>query len=395
MSKYSLIGTLTGAAFLMATSAIGPGFLTQTSVFTEQLKSAFAFAIFISIIIDIIVQLNIWLILSVSKMRAQDVANKALPYSGYFIATLIVIGGLVFNIGNIGGAAMGINVISGINLTYGAILSSLIAIIIFLQKEMGRAMDHFTRILGLAMIFLVLLVLFKTKPPVVLAAKEMIMPSQIDLLIILTLVGGTVGGYISFAGAHRIIDAGITGIDNVKHIRRGAINAVIITGVMRCLLFLAILGVVYMGHKLDPANPPASAFRLGAGEMGYRMFGVILWCAGITSAVGASYTSVSFIRTFSKFLDKNNKYIIILFIIISTLIFITIGKPVKLLIFAGSLNALVLPIALFAILLGAYKKKIIGNYNHPKWLAVLGYLVAFSTLLMGIKVFSRIFTILS
>ena len=32
-----------GAAFLMATSAIGPGFLTQTSLFTEQLLTSFGF----------------------------------------------------------------------------------------------------------------------------------------------------------------------------------------------------------------------------------------------------------------------------------------------------------------------------------------------------------------
>lgn len=32
---------LTGAAFLMATSAIGPGFLTQTTVFTQSLGASF------------------------------------------------------------------------------------------------------------------------------------------------------------------------------------------------------------------------------------------------------------------------------------------------------------------------------------------------------------------
>ena len=34
-----------GAAFLMATSAIGPGFLTQTSQFTAKYLASFAFVI--------------------------------------------------------------------------------------------------------------------------------------------------------------------------------------------------------------------------------------------------------------------------------------------------------------------------------------------------------------
>ncbi len=44
---------LFGAIFLMATSSIGPAFLTQTAVFTEQYLASFAFAILASIIIDI------------------------------------------------------------------------------------------------------------------------------------------------------------------------------------------------------------------------------------------------------------------------------------------------------------------------------------------------------
>lgn len=49
-----------GAIFLMATSAIGPGFITQTATFTATMGAAFAFAILVSVLVDIAVQLNIW-----------------------------------------------------------------------------------------------------------------------------------------------------------------------------------------------------------------------------------------------------------------------------------------------------------------------------------------------
>lgn len=52
--------TLLGAVFLMATSAIGPGFITQTTEFTIQFGAAFAFAILVSILVDVAVQLNVW-----------------------------------------------------------------------------------------------------------------------------------------------------------------------------------------------------------------------------------------------------------------------------------------------------------------------------------------------
>ena len=74
-------GPIAGAAFLMSTSAIGPGFLTQTSLFTQQLLTSFGFVILISILLDIGAQLNIWRIVTVSESRAQDI-RKAAPAMG-------------------------------------------------------------------------------------------------------------------------------------------------------------------------------------------------------------------------------------------------------------------------------------------------------------------------
>jgi len=387
----SVASILVGAAFLMATSAIGPGFLTQTAVFTDKLKAAFAFAIVASIAIDVVVQLNIWRILGVSGKRAQDIANKVCPGLGYFLAVLVAIGGLVFNIGNVGGAAMGLNVMLGVPLVPGAICSAAVAIALFVNKEMGKAMDMFTKVLGMVMIAMVLFMVFKTQPPVPLALKESILPSTVDWMTILTLVGGTVGGYITFAGAHRIIDAGITGEENIAKISKGSITAIGITGLMRYLLFLAILGVVATGVVLDPKNPPASAFLIGAGQIGYRIFGVILWCAAVTSVVGASYTSISFLRTLFGVIERNARWWIIGFICVSTAIFSTMGNPVKLLIFAGSVNGLILPISLGTMLFAAHNKNIIGpTYKHPKVLTVLGWIMVLFTAWMGFKSFTGI-----
>ena len=45
MKEKNNISVLLGAAFLMATSAIGPGFMMQTAQFTQDLKASFAFVI--------------------------------------------------------------------------------------------------------------------------------------------------------------------------------------------------------------------------------------------------------------------------------------------------------------------------------------------------------------
>ncbi|KPB04533.1 NRAMP family divalent metal transporter [Bacillus sp. CHD6a] len=370
---------LLGAAFLMGASAIGPGFLTQTAVFTEQLLASFGFVILMSIILDIGVQVNVWRIIAVSKKRGQDIANMVLPGLGYFLAFAVALGGLAFNVGNIGGAGLGMNVLFGMDVRIGAVITAAIAIGIFLSKEAGVAMDKIARYLGLMMVLLTLYVAFQSNPPVGEAVFRTFAPETIDVFAIITLVGGTVGGYITFAGGHRLLDAGISGKENLHHVTKSSVSGIVIASIMRIFLFLAVLGVVATGFKLDPNNPPASVFMEAAGMVGYKMFGLVLWAAGITSVVGAAYTSVSFLRTLSKKVDQNNSKVIIGFIIVSTIIFAFIGEPVLLLILAGAFNGLILPVALGTLLIAAYKKEIVGDYKHPLWLTIFGAIVFLST----------------
>ncbi|WP_191556902.1 NRAMP family divalent metal transporter [Metabacillus idriensis] len=383
MKKQSNFSLLLGAAFLMATSAIGPGFLTQTTHFTQLLAASFGFVILMSILIDIGAQLNIWRIIAVSEKPAQDIANAVLPGLGYFLSVLIVLGGLAFNIGNIGGAGLGTNVIFGVSPQLGALLSGIVAIGIFLVREAGKVMDRFAQIMGFVMIALTIYVMFSAQPPIGEAAVKTVIPDKIDFLAIVTLVGGTVGGYITFAGGHRLLEAGIKGKAALPQVTKSSISAIGIASIMRIFLFLAALGIVSQGLQLDPANPPASVFMHAAGNVGYKMFGVIMWAAAVTSVVGAAYTSVSFIRTFSPAIEKYHKWFIVGFIAVSTAVFVSIGQPVKILILAGSLNGLILPIALGVMLIAAHKVKIVGDYKHPMWMTIFGVFIVIAMAIMG------------
>ena len=267
MMKQKNSSAFYGAAFLMATSAIGPGFLTQTTTFTAKLLASFGFAILISIIVDIIAQLNIWRIITVTNKRAQDIANELLPGLGTFLSILIITGGLVFNIGNIAGCGLGLNVLFGIDVVTGALISAAISILIFLVKDAGRAMDWFAKILGFVMIGLTLYVAITSHPPLAEAIHKTFIPDKIDFMSIVTIVGGTVGGYITFAGAHRLLDAGISGSENSRQVSKSAATAIGVASVMRILLFLAALGVVMQGLKIDAGNPPAAFCRRTAEQI--------------------------------------------------------------------------------------------------------------------------------
>ncbi len=374
---------LLGAVFLMATSAIGPGFLTQTAVFTAQLGASFGFAILVSILLDIGAQLNVWRIIAVSELRAQDIANRVLPGLGHLLAGLVAIGGLAFNVGNVAGAALGLQVLAGVPLRTGAALSAGLAIIIFLRRDATRVMDRVTQVLGLVMIALTAYVAITAGAPVGEAALRSVWPTEVRFLAIVTLVGGTVGGYITFAGGHRLLDAGVKGEQSLPEVDRSAVTGIVLTGIMRVLLFLAALAVVTSGVALAEGNPAAAVFGAAAGEAGFRVFGVVMWAAAITSIIGASYTSTSFIRTLSTAVERHVQRTIILFIATSATIFVAIGNPVKVLVLVGAFNGLLLPLSLGTMLGAAHRRDIIGSYRHPRWLTVAGIIVVVAMSLMA------------
>lgn len=379
--------TLIGAIFLMATSAIGPGFITQTTSFTVELGAAFAFAILVSILLDIAIQMNVWRVIGVSGMRAQELGNHVFPGLGWAMAGLLLLGGFVFNVGNVAGAGLGTDAMLGLDPRIGAPLSALVAIGIFLSKKAGIAMDRVVLVLGAVMITLTTYIAATSSPPVGEALRNTVLPDEISMLATTTLIGGTIGGYIVYAGAHRLLDSGLQGPERVRDITRGSVTGILVTGVMRVILFLAILGVVSQGADLDPENQAASAFQAAAGEVGLRVFGIVLWAAAITSVIGASYTSVSFITSRTGTSDRVRTALVVGFIALSTLIFVVVGTaPTTLLIFAGAFNGLLLPIGIGVMLWVAWARRdLLSGYHYPRWLAAIGTAAWLVTLYLAVN----------
>ena len=388
-AKKASASVLFGAAFLMATSAIGPGFLTQTSKFTAQYGAPLIMVVLCAIIMDITAQMNIWSIIGVSGMRAQDIANKLLPGLGVFLAIIVSIGGLAFNVGNVGGVALGFNAMLGLPEKVGAVVAGCLGIIIFLNKNAKTIMDKVATVLAAVILVTVLVVAIISKPPVGDVAAGLVAFDKFPTMFVVltTLLGGSCGGYIPFSGAHRLVDAGVEGAGNF---RKSVTQGVLTSGTVRILLFLAVLGTCGMAagnadQIINAGNPAAEAFKLAAGNIGYRLFGLCLFSAGISSVVGAAFTSVSFLKTLHPFIAKNEKWFVVGFIAFSTGMMVILGGAATLLIIAGAVNGLILPISLGTMLAASKSKKIVGDYKHPTWLFVLGLVVVVISGYVGIK----------
>jgi len=399
---HSVRSALMAAVFMMATSAIGPGFLTQTVTFTVRMGAAFAFAILVSILIDCIVQLNVWRTIALTRRRAADIANSAIPGSGFVLAVLVIFGGLAFNVGNIAGAGLGLNAMLGLDPKIGGGLSAIFAIALFAMRSLSRAVDRVIIALGLLMIGMTLYVAFVSRPPLGQALMQTVWPDHISFAATVTIIGGTVGGYITYAGAHRLLDHGVVGKDNIQIVTRAALGGIIVTGLMRYVLFLAIFGVVAGGAVITlsgaAANPAAQAFGHAAGDIGLRLFGLILWAASITSSIGAAYTSITFVDVFKKGITSyGQRLATVVFILIGLVVYLILGRaPTALLVFAGGFNGLILPLGLTIFVYISWRRTdMMQGYTYSRLFLGISGAVCLLTWYMGLSSFKQIFDFLS
>ncbi|MCK8044576.1 divalent metal cation transporter [Shewanella sp. 1CM18E] len=374
-------------AFLMAMTSVGPGFLTQTAVFTNIYKIDMAFPVFASMFITFAIVMNLWRIVGVSGLRIQDIANKIAPGAGYFIGILLALGAVAFNFGNVSGAALGLNVLTGVDTTWGALFTGVVGCLLFVLHNASKRMDQMARYLGLFMIILIAYVAMTSLPPMGETLTAAVMPADIGSLILptLTIVGGAVGGY--YTGAQRLVDIGLQGKDNIGAIKTAAWAGISIAVIIRILLFLAVFGVIAAGGVLDTSNPAADAFKQGAGDLGYFIFGLVLFVASITSVVGNSYMAVSLVKTLFPVIERQEKACCIGFIVITSAGTVLMDMPILLLMLAGLINSLILPIVLAFMLAATRRKDIVGDYKHPVYLSIMGVLIVIG---MGVASFGNV-----
>lgn len=384
-----------GAAFLTATTNIGPGFLTQTALFGSQLLGAFFFVIVAVALLDITTQATTYRMCCFTGKRAQDIANDLKPGLGYVVSALVMFGIFIFQLGNVGGTALGVRTLlhlDGVSHSISIIIAGCIAILVFAFKNFNPIIDQLSKILGLVMIAVTLVLAFTTKPPVGNIFPQFLAADKTTLIFpMLTLLGGAAGGYSSLIAPHRLLGRGLSGKNDWVTYKSTLKAHMSVVYIMRLTIFLVTFGVVSAGAVIDPSDPARSAFEAGAGILGRYIFGLVIFAAGLTTVIGAAVTLVSMIATYNDKILKYERQICIAFIAFATIVMATIGQPAAMLVAAGSINGLILPLIMAMLLITSRSKRVMGeDYKHPLILTIGGIVVVLMSGYFGAVNFPKI-----
>ena len=393
-----------GPGALIAAAFIGPGTVTVCSIAGNSFGYSLLWAILTSLIIAFILQEMSIRVGIISKKGLTELIKNETKNSYLknillvLIFTAIIIGNTAYEAGNISGAILGMESLTG-NLAYNFrdfninLLSLIIGSLAFLILFIGnyRLLEKILVSIVVIMSFSFIISAIITKPDInkIIEGFIKLKTPQNSFLTILGLIGTTVVPYNIFLHSSLVKkkwnkpkDLKIAKIDLLIAIIMGGLISISIIITSASISSTSISNAADLALSLAPVYGSFSKFLISLGMIS----------AGLTSAITAPLAA-SFVacgcfgwRADLKSLKFRSIWIIIL--IIGTIISSTGIKLILIIQFAQIANAILLPIIIFILYYVMNDKKIFGSYSNSFFQNLIGVFIFFLTVYLSIRTIS-------
>ena len=394
-----------GPGALIAAAFIGPGTVTVCSIAGNSFGYSLLWAILTSLIIAFILQEMSIRVGIISKKGLTELIKNETKNSYLknillvLIFTAIIIGNTAYEAGNISGAILGMESLTG-NLAYNFrdfninLLSLIIGSLAFLILFIGnyRLLEKILVSIVVIMSFSFIISAIITKPDInkIIEGFIKLKTPQNSFLTILGLIGTTVVPYNIFLHSSLVKkkwnkpkDLKIAKIDLLIAIIMGALISISIIITSASISSTSISNAADLALSLAPVYGSFSKFLISLGMIS----------AGLTSAITAPLAA-SFVacgcfgwRADLKSLKFRSIWIIIL--IIGTIISSTGIKLILIIQFAQIANAILLPVIIFILYYVMNDKKIFGSYSNSFFQNLIGVFIFFSTVYLSVRTISK------
>ena len=389
-----------GPGMLVAAAFIGPGTVTTASIAGANFGFVLIWALLLSCIITFVLQemssrLGIVSGLGLSESLNQSIKNSTtkLCLMGLVVAA-IGAGNAAFEVGNITGAAIGLNQIIGLSVPECSVFIGIIAFIL-LGTNAFKLIEPLLTVLVIVMSLLFLVTMMIIDVDLQEFMNGLMNPkiSSESLIMIMALIGTTVVPYNLFLHAHFSKQKWkeLEPSKALKYSRVDTAVAISLGGLIT-LAIMSTSAVAFFGSAVNiSANNIGEQLNPILGSYSNYIFSFGLFAAGVTSAVTAPLAaSIAVTEALGWENDpsqKKFKLIWISIISVGTLFAFLGTKPLEAIVFAQATNALLLPIIAIFLFYIVNKTQVMGSYTNGFWVNFLAVIMIISILsLSGYKV---------
>ena len=389
-----------GPGMLVAAAFIGPGTVTTASIAGANFGFVLIWALLLSCIITFVLQemssrLGIVSGLGLSESLNQSIKNSTtkLCLMGLVVAA-IGAGNAAFEVGNITGAAIGLNQITGLSVPECTVFIGMITFTL-LGTNAFKLIEPLLTVLVILMSLLFLVTMMIIDIDLQEFMNGLMNPkiSSESLIMIMALIGTTVVPYNLFLHAHFSKQKWKELEPNkaLKYSRVDTAVAISLGGLIT-LAIMSTSAVAFFGSAVNiSANNIGEQLNPILGSYSNYVFSFGLFAAGVTSAVTAPLAaSIAVTEALGWENDPSQKKFKVIWISIISIgtLFAFLGtKPLEAILFAQATNALLLPIIAIFLFYIVNKTQVMGSYTNGFWVNSLAVIIIISILsLSGYKV---------
>lgn len=386
-----------GPGALVAAAFIGPGTVTSCSTSGASYGYTLLWAMLLSVISVIIMQLMAARLGIVSKLglgqalREKFTGKTARILLAILVIAAVFIGNIAYETGNITGAVLGVqSAIPALDGSTGRIILiviiSLVAAVLLFSGSY-KSIEKFLTALVVLMGVVFFICAFAAKPDWGEVFKGLFgfqAPSDSSWMTIAALMGTTVVPYNIYLHASSAAQKWSDGDDVEDGLANSRLDSILSIGlgglISMAIIICAGATIHQTGGTISNGGDMAKSLEPLLGSWATIFFGIGLFAAGISSAItaplAAAFASTGILGWSEDLKDKKFRVFWIIVVAFGLFASIALGSsPTEIILFAQAANAFLLPITGILLMIVANDKKIMKQYANKTVFNILVILV--------------------
>jgi manganese transport protein len=397
-----------GPGALVTAAFIGPGTITTCSIAGAHFGYALLWGMVFSTIATIVLQEMSARLGIITRNGLGEALRKQFnsPVSKVFTTLLVIsaitIGNAAFETGNVIGASLGLQSLTGSSDESIMIWAPLIGIVSFLLLFMGsyKLIEKVLILLVILMSLTFLTTAIIISPRLSEVLKGMFVPSlpEGSVLALVGLIGTTVVPYNLFLHASAVQERWKNS-DDIPEARLDITVSVILGGLISIAIVITS-AVAFFGTKNSIINASDLGVQLEPllGNWAKYFIGLGLFAAGISSAItaplAAAYATSGILGWKKDLKSLRFRAIWILILLVGVILSVIGLKPLEAIVFAQAANGILLPIIAIYLLWVMNSKKVMGTSTNTTLSNVLGLIVVLVAMGLGLRSLLQVFGII-
>lgn len=379
-----------GPGLLVTAAFIGPGTVTSATLAGANYGYALLWAVLFSTLATIILQEMSARLGLVTRSGLGEALRAAITHpflrgaSIFLVVAAIAFGNAAFQTGNITGAALGLEAVSGVGHNVWSLLVG-IAAFLMLWTARYRWIERVLIALVVVMSVVFLVTAIQSRPSLSQLSDGLFHPRipEGSLTTVIALIGTTVVPYNLFLHASSVREkwrADIPIAESLRDSRFDTVLSISLGGLVTLAIAVTAAAFLQSGATLTSAASMAAQLEPVLGRWAKAFFAIGLFAAGMTSAItaplAAAYATSGALGLSPDLRSRHFRAVWIAILMAGTVTAFAVGKsPIPAIVFAQAANGLILPLIAVFLLVAVNQRRLMNEHANGRLANLLGFLV--------------------